>query len=163
VVIREARIGDREELISLIAEFRVALASFRGVTRNADTPRAEQELESYQKPTYRTYVAEMHGGAIGGYLVCKVDENVVWAESIYVKSELRREGVGSALYQKAEILAEELGGATVYNWVHPNNERIIGFLRKRGYDVLNLVEVRRRLPGEQPATRINVGDQVFEY
>ena len=42
-------------------------------------------------------------------------------------------------------------------------EMIISFLRKRGYDVLNLVELRRRLPGEQPVSRIRVGDQEFEY
>jgi hypothetical protein len=39
----------------------------------------------------------------------------------------------------------ELGGDTLYNWVLPNNYRSIPFLKKHGYDVLNLIEVRKRL------------------
>ena len=33
-----------------------------------------------------------------------------------------------------EELAREHGEDQVYNWVHPNNHRIISFLAKRGYD-----------------------------
>ncbi len=161
--VREAESRDRQKLIRLVTEFRVQLASFRGATRDADHEKAGQELDSYRKPRYRVYVAELGDGRIGGYLVCRVDDNVVWAESIYVPSELRRSGIGSALYIQAEGLARKLGEPTVYNWVHPNNDAIISFLRKRGYSVLNLVEIRSPLPGEQPVSRIQVGNQEFEY
>ena len=161
--VRESESRDRQKLIRLVAEFRVQLASFRGATRDVDHERAGQELDDYRKPRYRVYVAELDDGRIGGYLVCRFDDNVVWAESMYVPSELRRSGIGSALYLQAEELARKLGQPTVYNWVHPNNDTIISFLRKRGYSVLNLVEIRGLLPGEQPASRIQVGNQEFDY
>ena len=72
-------------------------------------------------------------------------------------------GIASALYAEAECLAEKLGSSTVYNWVHPNNNIIVAFLKKRGYDVLNLVEVRRARPGERPDKTISVGQDEFSY
>jgi ribosomal protein S18 acetylase RimI-like enzyme len=95
--------------------------------------------------------------------VCRIDDDVIWAESLYVKTEHRREGIASLLYREAEKIAEELGSDTVYNWVHPNNDRIINFLRKNGYDVLNLIEVRRPRKGEQTHKKIKVDKHEFNY
>jgi ribosomal protein S18 acetylase RimI-like enzyme len=108
-------------------------------------------------------VAESDGGDIMGYLVCRVEENVLWAESLYVSPRHRRRGVASALYARAEQLAAELGGDSVYNWVHPNNDAIIVFLRRRGYHVLNLIELRRARTGETRRQRIAVGSHEFDY
>ncbi len=77
--------------------------------------------------------------------------------------EYRRGGIGSALYFEAERLCEEVGGDTLYNWVHPNNDTIISFLQKRGYSVLSLIELRRAWPGEEPEQKIRVGDHEFDY
>ena len=57
--------------------------------------------------------------------------------------------------------AEEL--ATVFNFVHPNNHRMIGFLRSKGYTVLNLLEIRKPFQGETLTTTIRVGDHTFDY
>jgi len=59
---------------------------------------------------------------------------------------------------EAEQLAQEFDGDTVYNWIHPNNDRIISFLKKRGYNVLNLIEVRRARLGEETSEKIKVGN-----
>ncbi len=77
--------------------------------------------------------------------------------------EYRRKGIGTALYEKAEEIAESLGSDTVYNWVHPNNDAIISFLKKRGYGVLNLIELRRKWKGEEPKMKIRVGRHEFDY
>jgi ribosomal protein S18 acetylase RimI-like enzyme len=76
---------------------------------------------------------------------------------------MRRKGIGSALYSKAEFLAESLGGNTVYNWVHPNNTEIIQFLKRRDIDVLNLIELRKKSPNEKISSKIDVGDNQFKY
>ena len=92
-----------------------------------------------------------------------MEEDIVWAESLYVLSEYRRRGIASLLFNKAEKLAEKLGGDTVYNWIHPNNDKIIKFLKKRGYDVLNLIEIRKPRQGEINNQKIKVDKHEFNY
>ncbi len=154
---------DLDDLLPLIADFRVALAALRGRSVDPDLPAAREELASYRGAGDPIYVAQTEAGALVGYLVCRVVDDVVWAESLYVDPAYRRQGIAGALYGEAEALATALGGNTVYNWVHPNNEAIIAFLRHRGYTVLNLIELRRPRPGETPMQEIAVGDQTFDY
>ena len=102
-------------------------------------------------------------GEYAGYVVCRVDGEVVWVGSIFVKEKYRRLGIASALHSKAEEIAASYGEDTVYNYVHPNNHRMIAFLRKRGYTVLNLIEIRKPYQGEQPTQTIRVGEHEFDY
>lgn len=153
---------DKEKVISLIAEYRVFLSSLKSISKTADLDAARNELEEYLGPRYPIFVATLDDEILG-YLVCRVDQNVVWAESLFVKPSARRKGVGSALYLEAERLVEKLGSDTVYNWIHPNNAGIIQFLKKRGYDVLNLVEVRRPWSGEKNLSKLQVGEFQYRY
>lgn len=163
VRIRKMLPGDKDKLAELIAAFRVELDRLRGKEREPDPDSAREELEEFLGRGFPIYVAEYEGKLLG-YLVCRVEEgDVVWAEQLYVRPGFRRRGIGSALYAEAEKLCQSLGGDTVYNWVHPNNDAIIAFLAKRGYTVLNLIELRRPLPGEAPSRRIRVGDHEFDY
>ena len=111
---------------------------------------------------FPVFVAVDESG-IAGYLLCRVNENVVWAEHLFVAPEHRRKGLASALYAEAERLVEELGGRTLYNWIHPNNDAIVQFLKSRGYDVLNLVEVRKAVAGESVDGTLRVGKHEFRY
>ena len=146
----------------LAAAFRVVLCAYRGIESVPDLASARAELLEYLEKGWPVYVAEEDGRPIG-YLVCRIDEPCVWAESLYVSPDYRRRGVASALYQKAEELAASFGEDTVYNCVHPNNDGVIAFLRARGCTVLNLIEVRKPYAGEQLRTKIRMGDQVFDY
>lgn len=159
---RPAKPHDAPKLIQLIAEFRLSLADLRGKVRELDLDAAHEELAEYHHKGFPIFVAGGERGELMGYLVCRVDGEVVWAESLFVQPDCRRQGVGSALYAQAEQLAQSLGGGTPYNWVDPDNDKIIRFLSKRGYNVLNLIEVRRRHPGEEPSKKVRVGDHEFE-
>ena len=159
--IRPARPGDREQLVRLIGQYRAALAEIRGQAAAIDAPAAEGELAEYQQKGFPIFVAAEGAGKIVGYLVCRIDGKVLWAESLFVLPAFRRRGIASALYAEAERLAESLGGETVYNWVDPDNDAIVAFLARRGYDVLNLIELRRPRPGERPGRRIRVGGHEF--
>ena len=161
--IRGAQSGDHDDLVGLIADFRVHLAGLRHQSRYPDLDAALVELQGYISGDYPIHIAEADDGTIVGYLVCRVDGDVVWAESLFVSPAWRRKGIGAKLYAEAERLAERLGAKTVYNWVHPNNAAIIGFLRKRGYTVLNLIELRRPLPGDEARQSIAVGGNTFDF
>jgi len=161
--IRPTRPDDQAQLLPLIAAFRMALGQLRGHMPTLDLDAAHQELQDYQRQNYPIFVAEGQAGRLVGYLVCRVQDEIVWAESLFVSPAQRRQGVGSALYAQAETLAQDLGGDAPYNWVHPNNDKIIAFLQKRGYNVLNLVELRRPWPGEETTQKIQVGQHKFDY
>ncbi len=163
VTIRLHRITDKKPLTRMIALFRVELAGYRGIAQEANQQAAKEELREYLDRGYPIHVAvDQHDEPIG-YLVCRVIERVVWAESLFVSPNMRRKGVGSALYARAEELAKKSGNDTVYNWVHPSNDAIIGFLSKQGYTVLNLIELRQRRPGEKITQQMKVGEHTFDY
>ena len=161
MIIRPLSSTDYHQLPRLIANFRVALAELKGITRAPDLDPAARELVEYVRKDWPVFVAENEAGMLMGYLVCRVDGDVLWVESLYVDPAFRRLGIAGQLYEAAEALSP--GGDTLYNWVHPNNDAIIGFLRKRGYTVLNLIEVRRPYEGETLKQTINVGKHNFNY
>lgn len=161
--IRKYNSSDKSQVTKLISQYRIALADLKGSERGIDLMAAEEELEFYQEKNYPIFIAEDSEGIIVGFHVYKIQEDIVWSEALYVNPEERRKGVASALYEKVEIVAEEKGSDTVYNWVHPNNFRSIPFLKKRGYNVLNLIEVCKKRPGEKITQKIKVGEFEFDY
>ena len=52
---------------------------------------------------------------------------------------------------------------TVFNYVHPNNDKMIEFLRSKGYTVLNLIEIRKPYKEEKISTIIKVDKHTFDY
>jgi len=162
VRVRRFEPDDEDVLVEMIASFRVELCRLRDEGCELNLEAAREELSEFLAKGYPIYVAEAEGKPVG-YLVLRVEDDVVWAEHLYVKPSFRRRGIGSSLYAVAEEYCERLGGDTVYNWVHPNNHAIIAFLKKRGYTVLNMIELRRPWPGERLSRRIRVGPYEFDY
>ena len=128
MTIRPVRPMDHEKLVQLIAGFRDELRSLRGRAARVDLQGAAQEFAGHMASSHPIFIAESDQGDVVGYLICRAEDAVVWAESLYVSPAHRRRGIASSLYAEAERLGEELGGDTVYNWVHPNNDAIIHFL-----------------------------------
>ncbi len=146
----------------LVASFRVALKAYKGICAYPDDSAGLAEIEEYLEAGFPAFAA-IWDGAYVGYVVCRVDAPNVWMESIFVSKEYRRKGVASALLHKAEAIAASYGGSTLYHYVHPNNERMISFLRKHGYTVLNLIELRKPYPDERLTQKIQVGEHEFDY
>jgi len=161
-LVRTMERTDLPKAAPLVAAFRVALKGYKGIRAAADVGAGEMELEEYLDAGFPAFVAEING-QLAGYLVCRVDEPCVWVESIYVAEEHRRKGVASMLYRKAENIARGFGEDTVYNYVHPNNHGMIAFLRRHGYTVLNLLEIRKPFAGEQLTRKIRVEEENFDY
>lgn len=149
-------------LAELVALFRVELRSYKGIVTRPNVEAGREEMDEYLAAGFPVFAALVEG-EYAGYVVCRVDSKVVWVESIFVKEEYRRKGVASALHSKAEEIAASYGEETVYNYVHPNNHRMIDFLRKRGYTVLNLIEIRKPYEGEKLNQIMRVGENEFDY
>ena len=146
----------------LVADFRVTLNSFRGIASKPDIEAGIEEISEFLSAGYPVFAA-IEGNAVAGYAVCRIDEPCLWVEHLYVREEFRRNGVASALFGKAEELAASMGEDTVFNFVHPNNGAMIGFLRSKGYTVLNMLEIRKPYKGEKLTTEYSVGENVFDY
>ncbi|WP_459130111.1 GNAT family N-acetyltransferase [Guggenheimella bovis] len=151
-----------EALSEMVALFRVELNSYKGIISKPNIEAGREEMEEYLFHKFPVFAA-LIDGKYAGYLVCRIDGEIVWGESMYVREEYRRQGVATALYGKAEEIAASFGEDMVYNYVHPNNHKIIRFLKKRGYTVLNLIEVRKPYKGEKLTQTISVGDYDFDY
>ena len=151
-----------DALAEMVALFRVELRSYKGIVSKPNIEAGREEMEEYLSAEFPAFAA-LVDGEYAGYVVCRVDSEVVWVESIFVKEKYRRHGIASALHSKAEEIAAYYGDDTVYNYVHPNNHRMIEFLRKRGYTVLNLIEIRKPYKGEKLTHTITVGEHEFDY
>lgn len=162
MIIRTAQFEDEEKISRLIAQFRVELKELKGIKSSVNIEQAREEFREYMEAKFPIFVAEKNNELLG-YLVCRIDDDVVWAESLFVSKSFRRKGIASRLYEEAEKIAKKLGGSTVYNWVHPNNDKIIPFLLKRGYNVLNLIEIRKPLDNEVLTQKISIGKYEYNY
>ncbi len=151
-----------DEIAKMVSLFRVELNSYKGIVSKPNIEAGREEIEEYLSADFPVYVAFINDNC-AGYLVCRIEDNVVWVESVFVKEEYRRRGIATALHNKAEEIAASYGDETVYNYVHPNNHRMIEFLRKRGYTVLNLIEIRKPYKGEKLTQKIVVGEHEFDY
>ena len=162
ILVEEIGAAAIPQVAPLVAQFRVTLKAFKGIHASPDAEAGAAELKEYLDAGFPVYAARS-GDGYCGYLVCRVDAPCVWVESIYVLPECRRQGVGAALFQKAEALASSYGEDTVYNYVHPNNAGMISFLRSKGYTVLNLIEIRKPYTGEKLSTKVHVDNEEFDY
>ena len=151
-----------ERVVPLVAAFRVTLHSYKGIPAEPDTDAAREEIHEFLSKGYPVFAAE-HDGETVGYIACRIEEPCLWVEHIFVIEAYRRRGVASMLFRKAEEIAESMGDDTVYNFVHPNNEGMIFFLRSKGYTVLNMIEIRKPYTGERLTTTVRVDENVFDY
>ena len=158
------RIGieDAERVAPLVAAFRVQLKAYKGIQARPNGEAGREEILEFINAGFPVFAAA-EDGTLAGYMVCRIDAPCLWVEHLFVREDRRRRGIASMLFAKAEELAASMGEDTVYNYVHPNNEGMIRFLRAKGYTVLNLIEIRKPYEGEELTTKIHVEKEVFDY
>ncbi|MGT2829930.1 GNAT family N-acetyltransferase [Streptococcus hillyeri] len=151
-----------EQAAPLFASFRSTLRRFKNRMVEPDLEEGREEFAYFLEEKFPVYGAFVEHNLVG-YIVCKVEGSLVWVEQIFVSELARKQGIATALFQRAERLSQFLGGETLFHYVHPNNHGMIAFLRKQGYTVLNLIEVRKPFEGEELTRTIQVGDETFDY
>ncbi len=158
------RIGntDADKIAPLVAAFRTQLKSCKGIKSQPDIEAGKEEILEFVESGFPVYAVE-DSGILAGYIVCRIDALCLWVEHIYVRPDYRRRGIATMLFSKAEEIAASMGEDTVYNYVHPNNENMIRFLRSKGYTVLNMIEIRKPYKDEKLTEIIHVGKEAFDY
>ena len=146
----------------LVAAFRTQLRSYKGIKSQPNIEAGKEEIIEFLESGFPIYAIE-NNGTLTGYIVCRIDEPCLWVEHIFVREEYRRKGIATMLFEKAEEIAASMGEETIYNYVHPNNENMIQFLRSKGYTVLNMIEIRKPYNNEKLTTTIQVGNETFDY
>lgn len=149
-------------LAYLCKDFRRTLSGFKNQEFKGDVDDCVEELKSYLKHDYPIFAVSDNGKYIG-YIVCRIDDDVVFLESIFVRKENRHKGVGKILFDKAESIAREYGNDSLYMSVHPNNDEMLRFLRGNGYDVLNLIEIRKAYHDEENDQTYTIGNNTYRY
>ena len=71
-------------LAEMVALFRVELHSYKGIISTPSIEAGREEMEEYLSAKFPVFAA-LVDGEYAGYIVCRVDGEVVWVESIFVK------------------------------------------------------------------------------
>ena len=98
------------KITPLIADFRVALKSYKGIRAVPNRSAAAEEAAEYLNADFPIYAAveETH---FVGYLVCRVEKPCVWVESIYVEEAGRRRGIARRCLRRQK------------SWRHPMDKK----------------------------------------
>ena len=75
-----------QALAEMVALFRVELRSYKGIVSRPNVDTGREEMEEYLAAGFPVFAA-LVDGQYAGYVVCRVDSEVVWVESIFVKEE----------------------------------------------------------------------------
>ncbi|MCF8009433.1 MAG: GNAT family N-acetyltransferase [Halanaerobiales bacterium] len=151
-----------EKLSKLLISFRDFLASLKNRENKMTTKEGIEEIEYYLDKDFPIYIALVND-RLAGYFILKYDDDAVWLEHFFVKESFRNKKIGTALFKKAEEVIGDHGYVNLYNWVHPNNDRMINFLRKQEYDVLNMIEIRKKFKNEKLKRKIDLNSNQFRY
>jgi ribosomal protein S18 acetylase RimI-like enzyme len=106
---------------------------------------AVREANGYFTENRRVFVYKIKNKMVG-YSVLKIEDQVCWLDWLYVDPDYQGKNIASKLFDHVEEISLKLGNDQLYIWVHPDNHRMLKFLKKKGYDVLNLIEVKKKKP-----------------
>jgi len=132
-----------DQLIYLVKDFRNVLNNLNNSSRSCSFEEAEEEAEDYFSPNKKV-VGLYRKKELIGFSVLKTEDGLWWLDWIFIKPEYRGYTNASVLFDYCEKFAAESGNNQLYIWVHPDNDRMLKFLKKKGYDILNLIEVKKR-------------------
>lgn len=150
------------DITPLLVAFRKELALLKKRKIHYNLTDAKTELADYFSSDYEFYIA-LDSEVVIGYAILKIFDETVWLDQLFVEKDERRKSVASQLLNIATKRANDYGKETAFINIHPNNQKMIDFLASHGYNVLNLLEVRKPYNNESTETKIQVGDNKFLY
>lgn len=149
-MIREYDVHDFVGLAELVAEF---FTFHRRLTGRGPLPPEEAATiipqEMLQESSYVLVAEPLGGKDIVGFCRVELHEGVYFLREIGVTENWRIRGVGTALLRAAEDYIKGSGKTNLYLSVVPRNIDAIRFFVRRGYDIINTLELRTEGPEEK--------------
>jgi GNAT superfamily N-acetyltransferase len=148
------------EFLQLVFEMKIIMNRLNGSEKIVMMSEAVREAESYFTENRSVFVYKIKNKIVG-YSVLKMEDQVVWLDWLYIDPDYHGKGIASKLFDHAEEFTRKLGNNQLYIWVHPDNHRMLKFLKKKGYDVLNLLEIKKEKSDSKEKIQILGND--FHY
>ncbi|HGJ65655.1 TPA: GNAT family N-acetyltransferase [bacterium] len=148
------------ELIQLVFNFRLLLNKLNKSTQENTFDEAIEETNGYFTVNKQVYSMSLDSRIIG-FSVLKIEDTVCWLDYIFIDQEYRNKGYASQLFDYTENVAKIIGSDQLYIWVHPDNNQMLKFLKKKGYNTLNLIEIKKFK--ENKSISIPILENNFQY
>lgn len=132
-----------KQLANLVRGFREELAKLNNKAFADTEADIDNEMRTYFTPD-RVVIGCDHDDQLVGFAVLKIDQGIYWLDWLFVETNYRGTTCASDLFDFAEAYAISRGCEKLYIWVHPDNRRMLAFLKKKGYDCLNLIEITKK-------------------
>jgi ribosomal protein S18 acetylase RimI-like enzyme len=150
VKIREYDVHDFVGLTELVAEF---FTFHRRLTGRGPLPPEEAATiipqDMLQESSHILVAEPPDGKDIVGFCRVELHEGAYFLREIGVTENWRIRGVGTALLRAAEDYIKEAEKTNLYLSVVPRNIDAIRFFVRRGYDIINTLELRTEGPEEK--------------
>jgi GNAT superfamily N-acetyltransferase len=145
IKIREAELADLELILAFIAqksEFDGSLSGF------AATREKLQKTLFCQSPLVRVLLAEVAGTAVGFAMFYATYSSLLaqpclWLDDLFVQSQFRGFGVGTALLKSLAQIAESTNCGRIEWTVNAKNAPGVAFYQKQGARILENIRVCR--------------------
>jgi ribosomal protein S18 acetylase RimI-like enzyme len=150
VKIREYNVKDFVELSHLVAEFFTFHRRLQG--RGPLPPEEAATIiprDMLRENSYILVAEPEEDGDIIGFCRIENHEGAFFLREIMVAENQRIRGVGTALLKEAEEHIKALGHTNLYLSVVPYNIDAVRFFVRRGYNILNTIELRTEAPDEK--------------
>ncbi|MFX1582145.1 MAG: GNAT family N-acetyltransferase [Promethearchaeota archaeon] len=143
ITVREYDVKDFAVLTNLVAEF---FTFHRHLQGRGPLPPEEAAIiipQDMLQEFSQILVAETtEGKDVIGFCRVELHEGAYFLRELGVTENWRIRGVGTALLRAAEDYIRELGKSNLYLSVVPRNIDAVRFFVRRGYDILNTMELR---------------------
>ncbi len=150
VIIRAYDVKDFVSLTNLVAEFFTYHLQLNG--RGPLPPEEAATIipqDMLQESSHILVAETTEGKTVVGFCRVELHEGAYFLRELGVTENWQIRGVGTALLRAAEDYIREAGETNLYLSVVPRNINAVRFFVRRGYDILNTMELRTTVAEEK--------------
>ena len=108
-----------------------------------DEANAREDIDAWTQENHDLFVITKSGDPVGFLHLNMRGSTVCWIEDVFVREDMRCQGIASAAIALAEAILKERGVKGVSMDVVPDNLPALRLYHRLGYDRLSIVTVRK--------------------